>query len=115
MTELDSAFIRGEPAQIRRSLISGYRPVDAAHPVRVAADGRGFIERDVQPYGGGWRQNGCRGGVREKGRPVAAVDLVACNEAATGVRASIVAMKPRNGGRAKGGRKVDTTGIGNGT
>jgi len=115
MTELDSAFIRGEPAQIRRSLISGYRPVDAAHPVGVAADGRGFIERDVPPYGGGWRQNGCRGGVREKGRPVAAVDLVACNEAATGVRASIVAMKPRNGGRAKGGRKVDTTGTCHGT
>ena len=115
MTELDSAFIRGEPAQIRRSLISGYRPVDAAHPVGVAADGRRFIERDGQPYGGGWRQNGSGGGVREKGRPVAAVDLMACHEAATGVRVSIVAMKPRNGGRAKGGRKVDTTGTGHGT
>ena len=115
MIELDSAFIRGEPAEIWRSPISGYRPVDPAHPVWVAADGRGFIERDVQPDGGGWRQNGGRGGVRQKGRPVAAVDLVACNEAATGVRASIVAMKPRNGGRAKGGRKVDATGTCHGT
>ncbi len=115
MTELDSAFIGGEPAQMGRSLIPGEMPVDTVHPVWVAADGRRFIERDVQPYGGGWRQNGSRGGVREKGRPVAAVDLIACNEAATGVRASIVAMKPRNGGRAKGGRKVDTTGTCHGT
>lgn len=36
-------------------------------------------------------------------------------KATTGVRASIVAMKPLNGGGAKGGRKVDAGGLYHGT
>jgi hypothetical protein len=64
MIELDSAFIEGESAEIRRSLIPGLGPVDTAHPVWVTADGPWSIERDVLLYGGGWRQNGCSGGVR---------------------------------------------------
>lgn len=94
---------------------NGEAQTDASRKSRTL---RGSVTKRSRKQWGGWRLNGCDGQAHQSRRPVRISGRCSYAElrkeqavsraSRTGVRASIVAMKPGNAGGAKGCRETDT-------